>query len=230
MAGQHLLGQVVAATRQVNAQVLPKINELQRRANRVALRQRLGIAHPIQMQQQAPHGVGRALAVVQQLVVRAVVMRFGGVAHVLLKGVEQGVQQGRGQGVLCGLGGQWLKHLWPLGAGLALQRQLELLPKLGQGREAFLGGGVAFVGDVVGGAGKVVDGRNGRAQGRRAQPRGHRKVFVMIDALWVHATDYAHQTVYNVWFVVEHRCLKALRQQSTGRAGGEIGRRTRFRS
>ena len=132
---------------------------------------------------------------------------LGGVAHVLFKSIEQGVQMLRRQLVLAGLGGQGFKNLRPFGAGLALQGQVELMPKTGQCMQAVLGLGVAFVGNVVGRAGKVVKGLNGRTQGGRAQPRGHRKVFVMIDALGVHAVHYAHQTVYNSWFVVVRTVL-----------------------
>ena len=45
--------QVVAAARQVDAHVLPEVDQLQGAADRVAVRQRLRIVHAIQMQQQA---------------------------------------------------------------------------------------------------------------------------------------------------------------------------------
>ena len=56
----------MAATRDVHAQVLPEVDELQRRADGVALRQRLCIVHTVEVQQQAAYGVGRAPAIVQQ--------------------------------------------------------------------------------------------------------------------------------------------------------------------
>ena len=52
--------QVEAPARQVHAQVLPEVDQLQRAADGVALRQRVGVVHAVQVQQQAPDRVGRA--------------------------------------------------------------------------------------------------------------------------------------------------------------------------
>ena len=176
------VGEVVTPARNVHAQVLPEIDQLQCAADGVALRQRCGVLHAIQMQQQAPYRIGRAAAVIQQLCPVCIGVGVLGFADVLHEGVEQIVQQ--------------LHRQLPLGDG-SLQRRKYALPlrcwrvALGNVGQFFavglqlsnaLGGvGIAFVGNVIRSAGKVVDGCNGGAQGRRAQPRGNRKVLVVRD-------------------------------------------------
>ena len=59
-----VLRQVIPPPFQISGAVLPKVNQLQSAANRVALRQALRIVYPIQMQHQPTHGVGRTTAVV----------------------------------------------------------------------------------------------------------------------------------------------------------------------
>ena len=51
-------GQVDAAIRNIPTQVLPKIDELQGRADAVALRKRCAVLHTVEVQQQPAHGVG----------------------------------------------------------------------------------------------------------------------------------------------------------------------------
>ena len=59
--------QVEAAARQVDAQVLPEVDELQRGADGVRRAQRRGVVDAVEVQQQAADRVGRAAAVVEQL-------------------------------------------------------------------------------------------------------------------------------------------------------------------
>ena len=88
-----IFGEVAAATGQVDAAVLPKINQLQGGTDRIALCQCRRIAHAVEVQQQAPHRVSGAAAVVQQLRLVRVAGLPGRHVDVLDKGVQQGVQQ-----------------------------------------------------------------------------------------------------------------------------------------
>lgn len=101
------------ASPQVLSQVLPKIDQLQRAADRIALHQRGGVPNPIEVQQQAANGVGRAAAVVQQGRHVGRVHPLCGVPHVLFKRVQQRVQGGGRQLVLLDLCLQGAKHLGP---------------------------------------------------------------------------------------------------------------------
>jgi hypothetical protein len=94
---QQRAGQVVPMACPVGAEVLPKIDQLQGTANGVAALQGQGVGHTVQVQQQAAHGVGGALAVTQQFIGVCVAVLDIGEAHVLLKGVEQSEQQVSGQ-------------------------------------------------------------------------------------------------------------------------------------
>ncbi len=85
-ARQVGVGEVVAPARQVHAQVLPEVDELQRGADGVAFRQRLLTAHAVQVQQQPAHGVGGAAAVVQQLGLGGIALGVAGFLHVLHEG------------------------------------------------------------------------------------------------------------------------------------------------
>jgi hypothetical protein len=87
----------VAAARQVDREVLPKIDELQGGADRVALAQRRIALHAKQVQHQPAHRVGRAPAVVLQLRPVGIALAIPGASHVLLEGREQVQQVGRWQ-------------------------------------------------------------------------------------------------------------------------------------
>jgi hypothetical protein len=169
---------VDAAARQVHAQVLPEVDQLQRAADGVGLAQRRRVADAVQVQQQPPDRVGRAAAVVQQL--RAV--GVARVAHVLLEGVEQGMQPA--------LAAAHARE-WPSASAgnTAGQRGL------GGGRPAPLAGrrGRPQVGQRCAGAhrlrrpGRRPCGQSGRSPprpgaARRAQQRCDREVLVMLDA------------------------------------------------
>ena len=173
--------QVVAATGQIHAQVLPEVDELQRGADGVALAQGLLLRHAIQVQQQAAHGVGRAAAVVQQgghIGVGGAVARH---RHVLYEGAEQIVQRLRGQAEGAHLRCQRNKHLRPAGRRrLALRYGQQVSAVAGQIAQPGGGGRIAFIGQVVRRAGELVNSGNGRAQARRAQPGSDGKVFVML--------------------------------------------------
>ena len=186
-------GQVVALAGQVAAEVLPEVDELQRGANVVALRQQRGLGDAIQVQQQPPHGVGRQAAVVQQLGVVGVALAAGGAVHVLLKGAQQVVQQVQRQLVRVYVLCQRAKHPGPAGVGAlgVLRGMVQGLAVGGQVGQALRGGGIALVGDVVGRAGKPIDGGNHRAQVWRAQPGRDRKVFFVCNTRF-HGGDCPH--------------------------------------
>ncbi len=171
---------VVAPARNVHAQVLPEVDELQGGADGVALRQGLGIRHAIQVQQQPPHGVGRAAAVVEQggaVGVGGAVAGFLGVLH---EGAEQVVEQRHGQAMLAQHALQRAEHGGPARAGRRPRGHGGQLGAVGgQVAQALGRHGVALVGDVIGRARKGVQRGNGRAQVRRAQQRGHGKVLVV---------------------------------------------------
>ena len=105
----------MALTWQVLAQVLPEVDELQGRANGIALRQGPGGVHAIKVQQQAADGVGRVAAIVQQLGRVGVGGLRGCHAHVLLKGTKQVGQKWLGQLVGLHLNGQRAEDLRPGG-------------------------------------------------------------------------------------------------------------------
>ena len=170
---------VVAAARAVHAQVLPEVDELQRAADGVGLLQRHAVVDAVQVQQQPAHRVGRAAAVVQQGGAVGVV----GVAHVLLKRVEQGLQQGQRQGVTLHLHPERGKLGLPARAGrVGPGGGMQVAPVLRQVGQADLWAGAAFVRQVVGRACKVVDGGHRRPQRRWAQQRGDGKVFIVLHA------------------------------------------------
>ena len=152
------------------------------RADRVGLAQRRGVADAVQVQQQPADRVGRAAAVVEQLGAVGVAR----VAHVLLEGVEQVVQQRERQRVLAAIaaaqrhrtrcGQRAATAAEPAASASRSARYAPSRPARSRRR------GVAFVGDVVGGAREAVDRRDRRAQRRRAQQRGDGKVLVVVDA------------------------------------------------
>ena len=172
--------QVVAVAGDVHRQVLPEVDELQRSADRIALLQRLRVAHAIQVQKQPPHRVGGAAAVVQQFGAVGIAFGIAGFFHILGEGAEQVFEQRHGQLVAAQHALQRQEHIRPAGRGrLPLRNRVQV----GQvGRQVVQAGGrcgVAFIGNVVGRAGKGVDGGNRLAQVRRAQQRGDREVFVV---------------------------------------------------
>ena len=163
--------------RQIHAQVLPEVDQLQRRADGVGLAQRQRVADPVQVQQQPSHRIGRARAIVQQL--RAV--GIAGVAHILLEGVEQGMQPLRRQVMLADRLRQRREHCRPVSAvGSAVEHGLQVGAVRRQLSSSLRGGCVAFVGQVVGAACKSVQRHHGRAQRGRAQQRCDGKVFVVL--------------------------------------------------
>ena len=159
----------MAATRNVFTQVLPEVDELQSRANGIALRQCLGIVDAIQMQQQAPYRVGRAAAVVQQVFALGV---GGGIAcflDVLNECAQQVVQQRERQLMLLHLVLQRCKDVAPAcrcwrTCGYCVQSAAIAV----QGIQALLRAGITFVGNIVSSACERVDGRYWLAQRGRA--------------------------------------------------------------
>ena len=110
-------------------------------------------------------------------------------------------------------------------------------------RGARAGRRVAFVGDVVGGAREAIDRGDRRAQPRRAQPGGDREVLVVVDAhrrrfsMPRASTRAPRPARPRDGLARAQRCrlrrpspVDAACPLSVPRAGGEIGRRTRFRS
>ena len=93
-AHEVLLRQVDAPLAPVHGDVLPVVDELQARADGVGVAQVGRVVLAEEGEQQAPDGIGRAPAVVHELV-------EGGVAllrHVLAEGVEQVVEEARSAG------------------------------------------------------------------------------------------------------------------------------------
>ena len=174
------LGQVKAAPGQVFAQVLPKVDQLQRGANGIAALQCLRVGDAVQVQQQAPHGVGRAAAVVQQLGAVGITGGAGGFFNVLDEGTEQIIEQRHrqlvaGNGLL-----QRGEHSAPARAGgVALGAGVQVVAVGAQIGQALGRQGSALIGQIIGGAGKGINCRNWRAQVRGAQPRGNGKILVM---------------------------------------------------
>ncbi len=170
---------VAATAWDVDAQVLPEVDQLQRRAHGVAAAQERGVVEAMKVQQQAADRVGRAAAVVQQ----GGAVRVTGMAGVLLEGVQQRGEQGHGQAVARDHRGERIEHAAPAaGAGAAGGGVQQVGAVVRQQRLALGGRRVALVGDVVGRAGEPVDGAHGRAQLGRTQPRGDGEVFVVFDA------------------------------------------------
>src|SRR5690606_9773984 len=91
------IGEVVAPAWNVFAQVLPKVDELQRCTDGVTLLQRLLVVHAVQMQQQPANRVGRAAAVVEQLSAVGIGGCIARFFNVLNEGAEQIIQQRHGQ-------------------------------------------------------------------------------------------------------------------------------------
>ena len=180
---QHAgLGRIPALARQVHAQVLPEVDQLQGGADLVTLRKRMGVHHAVEVQQQAPHRVGRAAAIVQKRVFRGETLAGGGHAHVLLEGIEQLLQQVRGELEFTHHRPQGLEHTRPFATGGLLPgRGAQVVAKARQVGQAAGGAGFPFIGEVITGAGKPVNGGYDRSQARRAQPGGDRKVLVMVD-------------------------------------------------
>ena len=118
----------MATARNVFAQILPEVDQLQCRADGVALRQCLVIMYAVQMQQQAAHRVGGASAVVEQFCAVGIARLVAGLGNVLHEGAEQIVEQVYGQLPLLQLilqGGEdggpaWLGGL-ALGNGMQFQ-------------------------------------------------------------------------------------------------------------
>ncbi len=162
----------------VAAAVLPEVDQLQRRADLVGAGQRVVVAHAVQVQQQPPDRIGRALAVAQQLGAVGV----AALVQVLLEGVEQGLEQRQRQVMAAEDRRQRPEHRRPARRGrMAARDAAQILAVGGQIGGALRGRGVALVGQVVGGAREAVDRGDRRAQRRRAQHRGDGKVLVVVD-------------------------------------------------
>ncbi|MPN00109.1 hypothetical protein SDC9_147303 [bioreactor metagenome] len=132
------------------------------------------------MQQQPPHRVGRAAAVVQQFGLRGIGAAIARVDDVLHEGVQQIIQQRHGQGMRADLVLQRREHACPAwGWRVACCNALQFCAVVAQVLQARFGRCIPFVGQVVGCAGKTVDGGNRLAQMGRAQQGRDGKVLVM---------------------------------------------------
>ena len=159
----------------VDRHVLPEVGQLQARADGVARAHVGGRVRAVQREQDAAHRIGRAPAVVGQVVVG----RVAADGDVLPERRHEVVERGERQRVLPDRGGQRRKRRRvgrPPGRDLVERRVVG-----GKGGEPLRRRRVALVGDVVRRAGEPVDRHDRGAQARRHKPGRHGKVFVMAD-------------------------------------------------
>ena len=175
---QLVLRQVDAPVRplaEIDADILPVIDELQGRTDRVGTAQVLRRGGAEQMQQQPPDRVGRAAAVVQQFGVVGVAV----LDRVLREGGEQVAEGLQRQPVRRDDRAQAQEDR--IAGRRAAFDAVELLPISGESAQTFFGRKLALVGDVVGRAGEGIDRRDGRPQRSRQQARADGEILVVID-------------------------------------------------
>lgn len=128
------------------------------------------------MQDDASDGIGRACAVVQQLVERVI----AGDSLILLEGIEEGVEEGGIEAVSADGAHQRSE------AGVLVRRvgesSVEAMAKVAERKErsfASSGRAIVLIGQVIGGAAEPVDMGEGIAQMPRNQKRKHREILVV---------------------------------------------------
>jgi hypothetical protein len=159
----------------VDADILPVVDELQRRTDRIRTGEVLRARMAEQVQQQASHGIGRAAAVVHQFG-KVLIAVLGDVLH---EGIEQVAEQLQRQAISGDHRAQSLEHRMP-GRFVALYG-VELGLVAGEQGGALGRQAIPLVGKIVGAAGEGVDRRHRLAQGGRQENRGNGEVFVMFD-------------------------------------------------
>ncbi len=190
--------------------------------------------HAIQVQQQASDRIGRAATVVEQGGRVGIAAAGCGVEHILLEGVEQVMQWLCRQLVRCDRTRQGCELARParIDGWLAGQCAFEFGPVGRQFGQALGRARVAFVGDVVRRTRVVVERRDGRAQPRRTEPGSDGEVFVMVHTLHgpMLPQDGGAKAAVSGLTILTFADQPATGWSRMDCAGGEIGRRTRFRS
>ena len=168
----HVVGrQVDTACQPIAFHVLPEVDQLQSGADRVGKGHPLGVAAAFELQDDSPHGIGRAATVVEEG--RAV--EVAGDRLILLESIEQiGKQRDREPGLPNRLGERHKNRM----VGPAGEAPLESLPP-GRERNDRLGWRRRLIGKVVAPAGKRIDIGEVLPQPGRHEPGGDRKVFIV---------------------------------------------------
>ena len=126
--------QVVAATHDVEADVLPEVDQLQGRADSIALRLRRCVADAIQMKQQPADRVGAAPAIVKQFPAACIARAVAAADHVLFKSRQQVPQRPLRQHEVADRAAQWNENAGPTAAvGPAGEAGIEIGAEVGEG-------------------------------------------------------------------------------------------------
>ena len=164
------LRQVDAAILEVDRDVLPEVDQMKGRADRIGVGQ-IGRARGAeQMQHQVPHRMRGAAAIVKQ---SRPIGEAGGVDLLIERGHDI-VERCERQFILCNHASEFAEQQRMHRRHPAACHGVEAGPKVGEERMTLGGAPVAFLGDVSGRTGNLIDHADRRAQPLRQQGAGDR--------------------------------------------------------